>query len=57
MALVKCRECGREVSNRAKRCPGCGTDKPHISLSEWIVGGAFWVFVGYVVYWLVTQNP
>lgn len=35
MALVKCPECGREVSERAKNCPACGypiseskTDKP-----------------------------
>lgn len=24
MALVKCPECGREVSNKAASCPGCG---------------------------------
>jgi DNA-directed RNA polymerase subunit RPC12/RpoP len=24
MALVKCPECGREVSSIAKACPGCG---------------------------------
>lgn len=24
MALMKCKECGREVSDRAKECPGCG---------------------------------
>lgn len=24
MALVKCKECGKEVSNKAKTCPGCG---------------------------------
>ena len=24
MALIKCPECGREVSNTAKACPGCG---------------------------------
>jgi hypothetical protein len=24
MALIKCRECGREVSDKAKTCPGCG---------------------------------
>jgi hypothetical protein len=24
MALLKCGECGREVSTQAKRCPGCG---------------------------------
>lgn len=24
MALIKCRECGNEVSNKAKNCPQCG---------------------------------
>lgn len=24
MALVKCKECGKEVSNKAESCPGCG---------------------------------
>jgi hypothetical protein len=25
MALVKCRECGKEIGSEAKICPGCGT--------------------------------
>ena len=24
MALIKCSECGREISDRAEACPGCG---------------------------------
>lgn len=24
MALIKCPECGREVSDKARSCPGCG---------------------------------
>mgnify|MGYP001282484131 CR=1 FL=1 len=28
MALIKCRECGREVSSSAKTCPGCGIKDP-----------------------------
>lgn len=24
MALIKCPECGKEVSDRAKKCPACG---------------------------------
>lgn len=24
MALIKCKECGKEHSNDAKRCPHCG---------------------------------
>ena len=24
MALIKCKECGRKISNKAKKCPHCG---------------------------------
>ena len=24
MALVKCKECGKEISDKAKTCPNCG---------------------------------
>ncbi len=24
MALIKCPECGREISDKAASCPGCG---------------------------------
>ena len=24
MALIKCSECGKEVSDKAKACPNCG---------------------------------
>jgi RNA polymerase subunit RPABC4/transcription elongation factor Spt4 len=28
MALIACRECGREVSNWARMCPHCGLPSP-----------------------------
>ncbi|WP_412514572.1 MULTISPECIES: zinc-ribbon domain-containing protein [Shewanella] len=28
MALVKCKECGEEVSTKAKTCPKCGAKAP-----------------------------
>ncbi len=24
MALIKCKECGKEISDQAKTCPNCG---------------------------------
>lgn len=30
MALIKCKECGKEVSNTAKICPHCGKKNPAI---------------------------
>ena len=29
MALVKCKECGREISDTAERCPSCGCVTNH----------------------------
>lgn len=26
MSMTKCKECGQEVSSKAKKCPGCGVD-------------------------------
>jgi hypothetical protein len=28
MALIKCTECGNQISNKAKLCPHCGHSKP-----------------------------
>lgn len=28
MAMVKCKECGKEVSNKADKCPHCGISSP-----------------------------
>ncbi len=27
MALIRCPECGREISDQAESCPGCGCPK------------------------------
>ncbi|WP_417039619.1 zinc-ribbon domain-containing protein, partial [Clostridium porci] len=24
MSLIKCPECGKEISDKAEKCPGCG---------------------------------
>ena len=29
MALIKCSECGKEISDTAKTCPHCGTITEH----------------------------
>ena len=26
MAMKECKECGKEISDKAKRCPSCGVD-------------------------------
>jgi len=40
MALVKCKECGKEISSQAESCPNCGRKKPKsTSTVTWIVLG------------------
>ena len=48
MAIVKCRECGEEVSNKAEKCPHCGVKTPH-STDYWT--GVFWKSV--IAFWFV----
>ncbi len=53
MALVKCKECGEEVSTKAKTCPKCGAKAPKkTSLFTWLV----LLFIGFVVY-AANQAP
>lgn len=38
MALIKCPECGKEISNQAKNCPNCGCpinyEKPYFEQTD-----------------------
>ena len=49
MALLKCRECGQEVSNQAFICPHCGAPQP--GELQWLGTGFEWqstqTFLGY----------
>lgn len=50
MALIKCRDCGEEVSKNAKACPKCGAaPRKKTSLFTWLVSIFFaFVFFGYI---------
>lgn len=37
MALTKCKECGEEISKKAKKCPKCGSPQKRTSLFTWFV--------------------
>jgi hypothetical protein len=55
MALVKCAECGREVSATAATCPHCGKANPGASAGA----KAFGVFVvaamiAALLYWILS---
>ena len=52
MAITECKECGKEVSKRAKVCPHCGVDRPEHRQSTLvnvtalvIVGGFAWMVI------------
>lgn len=65
MALIKCHECGNEVSTEATACPKCGA-KPkamatnlnkNLKGSEVISGLVFGVFVIWVLSSIFSSNP
>jgi len=56
MALVKCRECGKEVAQGANKCPHCGVSNPGLSqqATNWIAVVA--VIVAVIVFFWVFSN-
>lgn len=45
MALIKCRECGKEISPKAKDCPHCGAKPPYRpSLAFVVISGLLIAF-------------
>lgn len=41
MAMIKCRECGKEVSSKAAKCPHCGVSTPAVGNKEALLGCLF----------------
>lgn len=51
MALMKCSECGTEISDKAKTCVKCGAPvKRKVSGARWIIAAPLALFVFYVAY-------
>lgn len=46
MALKPCKECGAEVSTKAKACPKCGAKVPHTKWWLWAPLGLVAAFFG-----------
>ena len=57
MALVKCRDCGSDVSKDADKCPKCGApvESPKAKLL-WLIGCAV-VLLAVAIFCLVTDTP
>lgn len=50
MSLIKCKECGKDVSNKAKTCPNCGAEvKAGFSIIK-AVGAIFFglIIIGFI---------
>ncbi|MEQ5834209.1 hypothetical protein [Marinobacter sp. NFXS9] len=52
MALTKCKECKKEVSTKAEKCPHCGVKNPGMSAKDTLVG-AVGLFVIVVIGWAI----
>ena len=51
MALVKCKDCGKEISPSAKTCPNCGAPVPKgTSTATWVIGGFFSLIVASCIF-------
>lgn len=57
MAMVKCKECGNEISSKAEACPSCGVKRKKTSTLTWIVGGLFALVVFGGVFGSVSNSP
>lgn len=49
MALVKCKECGKDVSTSAKVCPHCGIKSPGVKASDALKGFALIFVVIFII--------
>lgn len=56
MAIIKCYECGKDVSTAARACPTCGAKVRKPPKSVGLGGAVFALFVGYVIYAAVSGS-
>ncbi|WP_434525086.1 hypothetical protein [Photorhabdus asymbiotica] len=52
MAVIKCKECKKEVSSSAKVCPHCGVKNPGMGPLEILIGLAVLAIICAVIYYL-----
>ncbi len=50
MGLVNCKECKKEVSDRAKTCPNCGIKNPGIGVKQQAGGCLFIIIIAAVLF-------
>jgi len=53
MGLIKCKECGKEISDKAQKCPHCGAITVHEAKKTiWI---AVFTIIGFIVIALLLR--
>jgi len=60
MALLKCKECGKEVSDKAEKCPNCGSPVPKklgiISIFIRLIGVGILILIFYAMFIAPSMN-
>ncbi len=56
MALVKCKECKKEVSKSAKTCPHCGVKDPGTTILDGLLGLLIFIVIGFSVYYFFFSD-
>lgn len=54
MALVKCRECGHDISSRAKECPNCGIKIKNYKRG--IIIATTFIFIAFLIILIFSQH-
>lgn len=59
MALIKCSECGKEISDKAKICPNCGVDFKKNTMTLKIIGISIitMILTIFIVWFFFIANP
>src|SRR5688572_139181 len=57
MALKACRECGKQVSTEAAKCPHCGTPHPTSQFSKGARGCLWFLGIVFVISMMSTLLP
>lgn len=56
MAMTKCKECGKEVSDKAKVCPHCGVKNPGVKASDMFIGAVTLVAIIWGAIWFFSDD-
>lgn len=56
--LVSCRDCGKEISKKAKTCPNCGASTEKMTLAKWVfvLLGSFIIYFAVIAPENIKQN-